>query len=288
MPMSAANWLAARTSFQFHLHRRGPHSERLEVYGNNGAVIVDQLANPPVKFYAEPIDFDGSPIEGPGIRPDGLALFLNRGGGQGFRPTVVEDRPPTVDPLDCCYAVKVIEKAYESARNGTNVGSSMTCSYPKEDPLRDRQERRNPMIDIKPYLQKMVDRFANPGVQAALKGFTKTLQFKFTDTNESWLIRATNGTSATLARKLLRSRKSSVTITTDILAGIMDKKINGTTAYMQRKIQVKGAMEDLMKLQKLMPLGNTPVCERQVRHPGRESKRQGSGSCTTGSSRWRY
>jgi putative sterol carrier protein len=43
-----------------------------------------------------------------------------------------------------------------------------------------------------------------------------------------------------------------VTIATDILTGIMDKKINGTTAYMQRKIQVKGAMEDLMKLQKLM------------------------------------
>jgi putative sterol carrier protein len=41
-------------------------------------------------------------------------------------------------------------------------------------------------------------------------------------------------------------------MTSDVLAGIMDKKINGTTAYMQRKIQVKGAMEDLMKLQKIM------------------------------------
>ena len=34
------------------------------------------------------------------------------------------------------------------------------------------------MADIKPYLQKMVDRFANPAVQASLKGFTKNLQFK--------------------------------------------------------------------------------------------------------------
>jgi putative sterol carrier protein len=41
-------------------------------------------------------------------------------------------------------------------------------------------------------------------------------------------------------------------MTSDILAGIMDKKINPTSAFMQRKVQVKGAMEDLMKLQKIM------------------------------------
>lgn len=108
------------------------------------------------------------------------------------------------------------------------------------------------MADIKPYLQKMVDRFANPSVQASLKGFTKTLQFKFTDTNESWLLRAVDGKEATLSQEALEKPDILVTISTDILAGIMDKKVNGTTAYMTRKLQVKGAMEDLMKLQKIM------------------------------------
>lgn len=108
------------------------------------------------------------------------------------------------------------------------------------------------MADIKPYLQKMVDRFANPTVQASLKGFTKNLQFKFTDTKEDWLIKAVNGNSATLTQETLEKPDILVTMTSDVLAGIMDKKINGTTAYMQRKIQVKGAMEDLMKLQKIM------------------------------------
>lgn len=108
------------------------------------------------------------------------------------------------------------------------------------------------MADVKPYLQKMVDRFANPGVQAALKGFTKSLQFKFTDTNEDWLIRSVDGKEATLTQETVEKPDIVVTTATDILVGIMDKKINGTTAYMQRKIQVKGAMEDLMKLQKLM------------------------------------
>jgi putative sterol carrier protein len=107
-------------------------------------------------------------------------------------------------------------------------------------------------MDIKPYLQKMVDRFADPGVQAALKGFNKTLQFKFTDTKEDWVLRAINGTSATVSQETLEKPDIVVTISTDILAGIMDKKVNGTTAYMTRKLQVKGAMEDLMKLQKIM------------------------------------
>ena len=107
-------------------------------------------------------------------------------------------------------------------------------------------------MDIKPYLQKMVDRFADPGVQAALKGFTKNLQFKFTDTKEDWVLRSVNGTSATLSQETLEKPDIVVTISTDILAGIMDKKVNGTTAYMTRKLQVKGAMEDLMKLQKIM------------------------------------
>jgi putative sterol carrier protein len=108
------------------------------------------------------------------------------------------------------------------------------------------------MADIKPYLQKMVDRFADAGVQAAFKGFNKTIQFKFPDTKEDWLIRSVEGTSATLTQETVEKPDIVVTIATDILTGIMDKKINGTTAYMQRKIQVKGAMEDLMKLQKLM------------------------------------
>jgi len=108
------------------------------------------------------------------------------------------------------------------------------------------------MTDIKPYLQKMVDRFAVPGVQASLKGFTKTLQFKFPDTSESWLIRAVDGNQASLTQEAIEKPDILVTMNSDILAGIMDKKINGTTAFMQRKIQVKGAMEDMMKLQKLM------------------------------------
>jgi putative sterol carrier protein len=108
------------------------------------------------------------------------------------------------------------------------------------------------MADVKPYFQKMLERFANPTVQASLKGFTKTLQFKFTDSSENWLIKTVDGKEAALTQEVVEKPDILVTMTSDILAGIMDKKINPTSAFMQRKIQVKGAMEDLIKLQKIM------------------------------------
>jgi UDP-N-acetyl-2-amino-2-deoxyglucuronate dehydrogenase len=98
-----------------------PHSERLEVYGTSGALIVDQLVNPPVRFYAEPVDFDGSPIEGAAYDPMGWHYFSIVEGVKDFIQGIFEGRLPTVDPLDCCYTIKVIEKAYESVRNGNSL-----------------------------------------------------------------------------------------------------------------------------------------------------------------------
>jgi len=95
-----------------------PHSERLEVYGTHGSLIVDQLVNPPVRIYSEPTDFDGSPVQGPEFDPMGWHYFSIVEEVKDFIRTVVEDQPPTVDVQDCCYAIHVIEKAYESVRNG--------------------------------------------------------------------------------------------------------------------------------------------------------------------------
>jgi putative sterol carrier protein len=108
------------------------------------------------------------------------------------------------------------------------------------------------MVDVQPYLQRIIDRFSNPSVQSGLKGFTRALLFKFTDTNEEWLIRAVDGKEATLVKETITNPDVTITTTTEVLAGVMDRKINGMTAYMQRKIQTKGPMDDLIKMQKLM------------------------------------
>ncbi|MGD0610557.1 MAG: Gfo/Idh/MocA family oxidoreductase [Anaerolineales bacterium] len=98
-----------------------PHSERLEVYGTAGSLIVDQLADPPVKFYAEPTDFEGSPVEGPRYDPMGWHFFSIVEEVKDFVRCVAAGQPPAVDPLDCCYAIHVIEKAYESVRHHSQL-----------------------------------------------------------------------------------------------------------------------------------------------------------------------
>ena len=108
------------------------------------------------------------------------------------------------------------------------------------------------MVDVQPYLQRIIERFSNPSVQSSLKGFTRALLFKFTDTKEEWVIHAVDGKTATLARETPANPDITITISSDVLAGIMDHKINAMTAYMQRKIQTKGPMEDLVKMQKLL------------------------------------
>jgi putative sterol carrier protein len=107
------------------------------------------------------------------------------------------------------------------------------------------------VTDIQPYVERMVARFAEAATQnAALPA--RVLQFTFTDTQDHWVIRYGDGRPAVGAQEIVEQPDVAVTATTDVMAGIMDKKINGAMAYMQRKIQVKGAMEDLLKLQKII------------------------------------
>ena len=108
------------------------------------------------------------------------------------------------------------------------------------------------MADIQPYLQQIVSRFDDPAIGQSFKGFQKVLQFHFTDTNQAFVINVANDGSATLEEKTADKADITITTTTDVLAGILDKKVNPMTAFATRKIKVNGAMEDMMKLQKLM------------------------------------
>ena len=102
-----------------------------------------------------------------------------------------------------------------------------------------------------PYLERIRDRFSDPSIAASFQDFTKTLQFDFPDTRQNYVLLVVNGI-AKLEEKSVEKPDVRVTANTDVLAGVMDKKINPMTAYMTRKIKAQGAQEDLMRLQKLM------------------------------------
>jgi putative sterol carrier protein len=55
-----------------------------------------------------------------------------------------------------------------------------------------------------------------------------------------------------LKEEIIKKPDILVTIKSDIFLGIIDKKLNPVTSYMTGKIKVKGAMGDLLKLQKIM------------------------------------
>ena len=107
------------------------------------------------------------------------------------------------------------------------------------------------MTDIRPYIDRIVARFTEAAANDADLP-ARTLQFAFTDSGETWVLRYGDGRPAECTREAVEKPDVAVTATTDVLAGIMDKTIDGTMAYMQRKIQVKGAIDDLLRLQKLI------------------------------------
>jgi putative sterol carrier protein len=106
--------------------------------------------------------------------------------------------------------------------------------------------------DIMPYMQRLLNQFDVPNIRESFTGFEKTLQFNFTDTDQHFVIAVANDGSAAMQETTIDNADVTITTTTDVMAGIMDKKVNGVTAYMTRKIKVNGNMEDLNRLQKLM------------------------------------
>ena len=100
---------------------------------------------------------------------------------------------------------------------------------------------------------KMIkERLDQPSLQQSLKGFTKTIQFSLTDLKEDYVFKLDDGKVSSLEKKNEPNANIIITTTNALMEGTMTKKENPVTAYMTGKIKIKGAMEDLMRLQGLM------------------------------------
>ena len=102
-----------------------PWGERLEIYGETGSIIVDQLLDPPATHYRSKNDIVGEPIRGVSFAPDkiehdptGWKFKSIAAGVTAFAHAVAEGRPAPVDPLDGLHAMKVVEAGYRSVREG--------------------------------------------------------------------------------------------------------------------------------------------------------------------------
>ncbi len=101
-------------------------------------------------------------------------------------------------------------------------------------------------------LNKVKSRLDDTTIKEKFKDFTKKMQFTFTDLNTSYVLDVVNGEAKSLKEETIEKSDILVTIKSDVFLAILDKKINPVTSYMTGKIKIKGAMSDLLKLQKIM------------------------------------
>lgn len=92
-----------------------PWNERLEVHGSVGSLFVDQLQDPPAKYYLGTEDYDGTRLEGVEYNPLGWKFTSITQEVKDMVDSILKDRAPLVDPTDCYQAVKTVEMAYSSA-----------------------------------------------------------------------------------------------------------------------------------------------------------------------------
>jgi predicted dehydrogenase len=94
-----------------------PWGERLEVYGDDGTVICDQLVNPPVVTYRSTVDY-GTALPEVTADPRGWRAASIHRGAADFVRAVRYGRAPAVTAHDAAYAVRLVQAAYRSVRAG--------------------------------------------------------------------------------------------------------------------------------------------------------------------------
>ena len=91
-----------------------PWMERVEIYGSQGGLIIDQLVNPVMRYYLGSNDIDGTIIEDVPFEPLGWKFNSMIAEIKDFVNAVVEDRPPLIDPADALYALQAAEAVSRS------------------------------------------------------------------------------------------------------------------------------------------------------------------------------
>jgi predicted dehydrogenase len=98
-----------------------PWSERLEIHGSTGSLIIDQLANPPAVLFHGTNDIDGMPLPAVPFEPLAWKYLSIVAEVQDFVHAVLEAREPRINPLDGYHAIQVVEAAYRSISAGKPV-----------------------------------------------------------------------------------------------------------------------------------------------------------------------
>ena len=98
-----------------------PWTERVEIYGSKGGMIIDQLADPVIRYYFGSGDIDGASVPDVPFDPMAWKFSSMIAEVKDFVSAIREDRLPQVDPADALYAVKVVEAVEQSIKTRAPV-----------------------------------------------------------------------------------------------------------------------------------------------------------------------
>jgi putative sterol carrier protein len=105
--------------------------------------------------------------------------------------------------------------------------------------------------ELRQLFELQMQRFYEEKALKAFQGWTRTMQYFFTDIEEFWYVRVVNGKPGEPAEGRVEKPEVLYEMSSDTFAAIARREITGMKAYMQGKVKVKASMGDLMKLQKL-------------------------------------
>jgi putative sterol carrier protein len=101
-------------------------------------------------------------------------------------------------------------------------------------------------------IEKVKARFGEPSFQDRMKGFSRTIQFKFSDTGQNYLLTVKDGKLEQIEDKVSPEANILIATTSELFTGIMNRTSDPMSAYFAGTLKVEGDMNDLMSLQPLL------------------------------------
>jgi putative sterol carrier protein len=108
------------------------------------------------------------------------------------------------------------------------------------------------MSEFPEGIEKVQAKFSDPSFQERMKGFSRTIQFKFTDTGDNYLMTIKEGKLESTEKKVAPDANILIASTSELFTGIMNRTSDPMSAYFAGTLRVEGDMNDLMSLQPLL------------------------------------
>lgn len=105
-------------SLEFSSLTEYPRGERVEIYGTEGSLVIDQIVDPPMVLYRGDQDDYGSPVESVQYDLHGWKRKSIMGTASDFISAIANGREPAISAADAKYVVRLVERSYQSVARG--------------------------------------------------------------------------------------------------------------------------------------------------------------------------